>query len=133
MPRVSLKWVGRYKLGLLTLPEYSFRAQVSRKMQVGYAYPLSRWIVHHLLRDSRQNLSMKRNSFLTYVFFKIFVSLLVSPDFNTKNFKLIYCSNYFSLERIFPSHSCLTLIFQSWLVVSVTRIQKKKIKKIKKS
>ena len=61
-------------------PEYGFRPQVSRQMprvglmRVGrcslsivrlvHAYPLSRLNVHHLLRDSRRKLSMKRNSFL---------------------------------------------------------------------
>ena len=50
MPRVGLKWVGRCCLSIVTL---------------GHAYPLSRLSVHHLLRDSRRKLSMKRNSFLT--------------------------------------------------------------------
>ena len=49
MPRVGLKWVGRCFLSIV-MP--------------GYAYPSSRLNVHHLLKDSRRKLPMKRNSFL---------------------------------------------------------------------
>ena len=49
MPRVDLKWVGRCCLSIARL---------------GHAHPLSRLGVHHLLRDSRQKLSLKRNIFL---------------------------------------------------------------------
>ena len=49
MPRIDLKWVGRCCLSIFTL---------------GYAYPMAYLSVHHLLRDSRRKLSMKRNSFL---------------------------------------------------------------------
>ena len=63
MHRVGLKGVGRYKLGLLALPEYYFRPQVSRKMQVGHAYPLPHLSAHYLLRDSCRKLSVKRIHF----------------------------------------------------------------------
>ena len=49
MPRVDLKWVGRCCLSIVKL---------------GHAHPLSRLSVHHMLRDSRWKLSIKRNSFL---------------------------------------------------------------------
>ena len=49
MPRVDLKWVGKCCLSIVKL---------------GHAHPLSRLSVHHLLRDSRWKLSLKRNSFL---------------------------------------------------------------------
>ena len=49
MPSVGLKWVGRCCLSSVTL---------------GHAFPTSHLSVHHLLRDSRRKLPMKRNSFL---------------------------------------------------------------------
>ena len=45
---VGLKWIGWWWLSIVT---------------IGYAYPLSRLSVHHLLRDSRRQLSMKKIPF----------------------------------------------------------------------
>ena len=50
IPIVGLKWVGRCCLSIVKL---------------GHAYPMVRLSVHHLLRDCRRKLSMKRNSFLS--------------------------------------------------------------------
>ena len=98
--------------------DWGFRPQVNRQMQVEHVYPLSRWNLHHLIRDSCRKLSIKINSILTYAFFLlIFISFFIFPYVNARYFKLISCS-YFSLTRIFPSHSCL--IFQPFNLASCT-------------
>ena len=48
MPRVGLKWVGRRCISIVTLR---------------HAYPMPRLSVHHLLRDSRWKLPMKKIPF----------------------------------------------------------------------
>ena len=61
MPIVGLKWVWRCCLSIVTL---------------GHAYPLSRLSLHHLLRDSRRKLPMKRISFLPNKYEKNWTALL---------------------------------------------------------